>query len=174
MAEMSLSPEEFLSKLLADEHADVLREGLAWLVRELMESEVAAQAGVALHEKSPQRLARRNGYRERLWQTRVGDLELAIPRLRSGNFFPSFLEPRSRSEHALVAAQALVAEARGDYDVAATGCAAAAHWHDFGMPYEEAQALLGKGAAWWRRAERWRRQRRSWDGVRVLLCVRAP
>ena len=103
MAEMSLSPEEFLSKLLTDEHADVLREGLAWLVRELMESEVASQAGAALHEKSPQRLARRNGYRERLWQTRVGDLDLAIPRLRSGSYFPSFLEPRSRSEQALVA-----------------------------------------------------------------------
>ena len=103
MAETSLSPEEFLSKLLADEHADVLREGLAWFVRELMESEVAGQAGAALHEKSPQRLARRNGYRERLWQTRVGDLELAIPRLRSGSYFPSFLEPRTRSEQALVA-----------------------------------------------------------------------
>ena len=108
MAETSLSPEEFLSKLLADEHADVLREGLAWFVGELMESEVASQAGAALHEKSPQRLARRNGYRERLWQTRVGDLELAIPRLRSGSYFPSFLEPRRRSEQALVA---VVAEA---------------------------------------------------------------
>lgn len=85
MAEMSLSPEEFLSKLLTDEHADVLREGLAWLVRELMESEVASQAGAALHEKSPQRLARRNGYRERLRQTRIGDLDLAIPRLRGGS-----------------------------------------------------------------------------------------
>lgn len=103
MAETSLSPEEFLGKLLADEHADVLREGLAWLVRELMESEVAAQAGAARNEKNPQRLARRNGYRERLWQTRVGDLDLAIPRLRSGSYFPSFLEPRTRSEQVLVA-----------------------------------------------------------------------
>jgi putative transposase len=92
MAETSLSPEEFLSKFLSDEHADVLREGLAWLVRELMESEVAGQTGAALHEKGPQRLTRRNGYRERLWQTHVGDLDLAIPRLRSGSYFLSFLE----------------------------------------------------------------------------------
>ena len=68
-----------------------------------MESEIAVQAGAALHEKSPQPLARRNGYRERLWQTHAGEIELAIPRLRSGSYFPSFLEPRSRSEKALVA-----------------------------------------------------------------------
>jgi len=89
--------------MLADEHTDVLREGLGWLVGELMESEIAVQAGAALHEKSPQPLARRNGYRERLWQTRLGALEPAIPRPRAGTYFPSFLEPRTRSEQALVA-----------------------------------------------------------------------
>jgi putative transposase len=103
MAESSLSLEQLLGKLLADEHADLLREGLAWLVHELMEAEVSEQIGAGLHEKAPERLTHRNGYRERGWNTRVGEIELAIPRLRSGSYLPSFLEPRSRSEQALVA-----------------------------------------------------------------------
>ena len=88
---------------MGDEHADVLRETLAWFVGELMEAEVTQQIGAGLHEKSPERITHRNGYRERSWQTRAGEVELAIPRLRSGSYFPSFLEPRSRSEKALVA-----------------------------------------------------------------------
>ncbi len=103
MAETSLSLEELLRKLMGEEHADVLRESLAFFVRELMEAEVAGQIGAGLHEKSPTRLTHRNGYRERSWNTRAGEIELAIPRLRSGSYFPSFLEPRSRSEQALVA-----------------------------------------------------------------------
>lgn len=103
MAETSLSLDELVRKLMGDEHADVLRETLAWFVRELMEAEVAEQIGAGLHEKSPERTTHRNGYRERAWQTRAGEIELAIPRLRSGSYFPSFLEPRSRSEKALVA-----------------------------------------------------------------------
>jgi putative transposase len=103
MAEKSMSLDELVRKLMGDDHADVLRESLAWFVRELMEVEVATQIGADLHEKSPERTTHRNGYRERLWQTRAGSVELAIPRLRSGSYFPSFLEPRSRSEKALVA-----------------------------------------------------------------------
>jgi putative transposase len=103
MAETSLSLEQLLGKLLADEHADLLREGFAWLASELMEAEVSARIGAGLHEKAPERLTHRNGYRERGWNTRVGEIELAIPRLRAGSYFPSFLEPRSRSEQALVA-----------------------------------------------------------------------
>ena len=103
MAETSLSLEQLLGKLLTDEHADLLREGLAWLVHELMEAEVTEQIGAGLNEKTPERLTHRNGYRERGWNTRVGEIELAIPRLRSGSYLPSFLEPRSRSEQALVA-----------------------------------------------------------------------
>ena len=60
-------------------------------------------ADTGLHEKSPERTTHRNGYRERGWQTRAGEITLAIPRLRAGSYFPSFLEPRSRSEKALVA-----------------------------------------------------------------------
>jgi putative transposase len=103
MAETSLSLDELLHKLMGDEHADVLRDGLAFFVRELMEAEVSEKIGAGLHEKAPERLAHRNGYRERGWNTRVGEIELVIPRLRSGSYFPSFLEPRSRSEQALVA-----------------------------------------------------------------------
>ena len=103
MAETSMSLDELVRKLMGDEHADVLRESLAWFVRELTETEVAAQIGAGRHEKSPERTTHRNGYRERAWQTRAGEIELAIPRLRSGSYFPSFLEPRGRSEQALVA-----------------------------------------------------------------------
>ena len=59
----------------------------------------AAQLG----ERTPARLTHRNGYRARAWDTRVGELELHIPRLRTGSYFPSFLEPRRRGEQALVA-----------------------------------------------------------------------
>jgi transposase-like protein len=103
MAEKSMSLDELVRKLMGDDHADVLRESLAWFVRELMEVEVATQIGADLHEKSAERTTHRNGYRERTWQTRAGEVELAIPRLRCGTYFPSFLEPRSRSEKALVA-----------------------------------------------------------------------
>ena len=103
MAEKSMSLDELVRKLMGDEHADVLRETLAWFVGELMEAEVAEQIGAVRHEKSAERVTHRNGYRERTWQTRAGEIELAIPRLRSGSYFPSFLEPRSRSEKALVA-----------------------------------------------------------------------
>jgi transposase-like protein len=103
MADKSMSLDELVRKLLGSDHADVLRETLAWFVGELMEAEVAGQIGAGLHEKVPERTTHRNGYRDRLWRTRAGEIELAIPRLRSGSYFPSFLEPRSRSEQALVA-----------------------------------------------------------------------
>ena len=103
MAETSLSLDELVRKLMGDDHADLLRETLSWFVGELMEAEVTAQIGAAPHERSPERTTHRNGYRERLWATPAGEIELAIPRLRSGSYFPSFLEPRSRSEQALVA-----------------------------------------------------------------------
>jgi transposase-like protein len=94
---------QLANKLLVDEHPDVLRESAAWMAAELMEAEVAAQIGAELGERTPERVAYRNGYRPRTWDTRVGELELAIPRLRQGSYFPSFLEPRRRAEQALVA-----------------------------------------------------------------------
>jgi putative transposase len=94
---------QVVDKLMSSEHVDVVRESVAWLVGELMEAEVAAQIGAELGEVSPERVTHRNGYRPRPWQTRAGEIELAIPKLRSGSYFPSFLEPRRRSEQALVA-----------------------------------------------------------------------
>jgi transposase-like protein len=82
---------------------DVLRESLAWVVQQLMEAEVSQLIGAAHGERVPEeRLTHRNGYRSRTWSTRAGELELAIPKIRRGSYFPSFLEPRKRSEQALV------------------------------------------------------------------------
>jgi putative transposase len=94
---------QLANKLLVDEYPDVLRESAAWMAAELMEAEVAAQIGAELGQRTPERVTHRNGYRPRDWDTRVGELELAIPRLRHGSYFPSFLEPRRRAEQALVA-----------------------------------------------------------------------
>src|SRR5436190_23358243 len=91
-----------VDKLMSSEHVDVVRESVAWLVGELMEAEVAGQIGAELGEVAPDRVTHRNGYRPRAWQTRAGEIELAIPKLRAGSYFPSFLEPRKRSEQALV------------------------------------------------------------------------
>ena len=98
-----MSVGELVGKVLADEHVDLLRQAVVWLAQELMEAEVTAAAGAGYGERSGERVARRNGYRQRAWDTRVGSLELAIPKLRQGSYFPSFLEPRRRSEQALVA-----------------------------------------------------------------------
>src|ERR1700733_14243443 len=105
MAEgQSLTAREAVREELASEHADVLRESVALMVREIMELEVAQLAGAELGESAPdRRQAQRNGYRERRWDTRVGEIELQIPRLRTGSILPSFLGPRRRAVHGLVA-----------------------------------------------------------------------
>jgi transposase-like protein len=91
-------------KVLTDEHADLVREAVGFLCQQLMEAEVSAQIGAAHGERAPDvRTTHRNGYRERRWDTRAGTIDLFIPKLRSGSYFPSFLEPRTRSEEALVA-----------------------------------------------------------------------
>jgi transposase-like protein len=83
---------------------DFVREAVVLVARELMESEIAGEIGAELGEVSPDRVTHRNGYRPRAWETRVGELELLIPRKRQGPaYFPSFLEPRRRSEQAIVA-----------------------------------------------------------------------
>jgi putative transposase len=94
---------QLVDKLMSSEHADVVRESVAFVCRELMEREVAAQIGAGHGEVAPARATHRNGYRPRAWSTRAGEIELAIPKLRQGSYFPSFLEPRRRSEQALVA-----------------------------------------------------------------------
>jgi putative transposase len=83
--------------------ADLLREMIGYAAERLMELEVGALTGAAYGEKTPERLAQRNGYRERDWHTRAGTVELRIPRLRTGSYFPGFLEPRRLAEKALTA-----------------------------------------------------------------------
>lgn len=104
MAEsQSMTTPEVVAKTLIAEHGDFLREAVAMVAAELMEAEISAQIGAGRSERSPDRATHRNGYRERLWETRVGEIELAVPRKRSGEaYFPSFLEPRRPCEQAIV------------------------------------------------------------------------
>src|SRR3954470_74847 len=98
-----MTVEEVVRGLLEDEHADVLRESLRWLVAQLMEIEVSELIGAEHGERRPDdRVTQRNGYRPRRWDTRAGEIELQIPKIRQGSYFPSFLQPRKRSEQALV------------------------------------------------------------------------
>lgn len=83
--------------------ADLLREMIGYGAQRLMELEVSARTGAGHGEKNPERLAQRNGYRDRDWHTRAGTVELRIPKLRKGAYFPSFLEPRRLTEKALMA-----------------------------------------------------------------------
>jgi transposase-like protein len=92
-----------MGQVLAGPEGDFLRRALEHLLRQVMEAEVTAQVGAALHERSDDRMTWRNGYRPRTWETRVGPMLLEIPKLRQGTYFPSFLEPRKRSERALLA-----------------------------------------------------------------------
>lgn len=82
---------------------DLLRQLAETVLAQLMEFEVAQRTGAERHARSEERQTYRNGYRERTLDTRLGTLELAIPKLRNGSYFPSFLEPRRLSERALVA-----------------------------------------------------------------------
>lgn len=83
---------------------DLVREMLAFAADRLMDAEVQARTGAAHGERDPAaRLVQRNGYRERGWDTRAGRIDLEIPRLRKGSYFPSFLEPRRTAEKALTA-----------------------------------------------------------------------
>jgi transposase-like protein len=100
---LSMALTELLRKAEAEPDLDTLREGVRVLTQALMELEVAQHLGAERYQRSPERQGERNGYRERTWDTRVGSLELRVPRVRDGSFFPSLLQPRKRAERALVA-----------------------------------------------------------------------
>ena len=99
-----MTVEEVVRKVLLDEHADVVREAVKAVCAEVMELEVSELIGAEHGERRPQdRATHRNGYRARRWDTRAGEIELQIPKIRRGSYFPSILEPRRRSEQALLA-----------------------------------------------------------------------
>jgi putative transposase len=83
--------------------ADLLREMIGFTAQRLMELEIEGLTGAAHGERSPERINQRNGYRDRLWETRAGTVDLRIPKLRKGSYFPGFLEPRRLAEKALAA-----------------------------------------------------------------------
>jgi transposase-like protein len=104
MADDSMALLESVRKAIEEGDGDFLRETVHLLAQGVMEAEVTELTGVPKGERAPdRRLTQRNGYRERRWDTRVGTIDLAIPRVRDGNYFPSLLEPRRRAERALLA-----------------------------------------------------------------------
>jgi putative transposase len=90
-----------LRKAQMEHDADFLKEGVRVLSEALMEMEVEQHIGAARYERSARRTGQRNGYRERSWDTRVGTVELKVPRVRDSSYFPSLLEPRRKAERAL-------------------------------------------------------------------------
>src|SRR5947199_3887235 len=94
---------EVVRDVLRDEHGDVIRESVKAVAQELMEAEISELIGAQLGERTEDRATHRNGYRPRRWDTRAGGIELQIPKIRQGSYFPTFLQPRKRSEQALVA-----------------------------------------------------------------------
>jgi transposase-like protein len=103
MADDSMPLLETLRKLSAGGDIDLLREGVRLLAQEIMEAEVTEITGVAKGERDPEhRQTHRNGYRGRRWDTRVGTIELDVPRVRDGGYLPSLLEPRRRAERAML------------------------------------------------------------------------
>lgn len=103
MTDPTIALKEYLINIGMDEDADFLKEGLQLLSQMLMELEVEKETGAEKHERTKDRRNYRNGYRPRTWETRVGEIELNIPKLRKGSYFPSLLEPRKPAEKALLA-----------------------------------------------------------------------
>lgn len=100
--EYRMALEGLLRKAEMEGDADFLREGVRVMSQALMELEVSQHLGAERHERTPERTGQRNGYRPRDWDTRVGTIELKVPRVRDGSFYPAMLDPRKRAERALV------------------------------------------------------------------------
>ena len=101
--ELRIGLQELLRKAQVEHDADFLRESVRTMSQALMELEVEEHVGASRHERTAERSGQRNGYRNRSWDTRVGTVELEIPRVRDGSYFPSLLEPRRKAERALSA-----------------------------------------------------------------------
>lgn len=100
MTKTSMALAEFAEK---GAEGDIVRELLSHVAQRLMEFEIEQRCGAAYGERTGDRENSRNGYRERLWETRAGSVDLKIPKLRRSSYFPGFLEPRRTAEKALVA-----------------------------------------------------------------------
>jgi putative transposase len=103
MTDPTIALLEYLRKIGLDQDKDFLHESIRLMSQLLMELEVENKVGAAKHQRRAERTNHRNGYRERVWATRVGEIQLRIPKLRTGSYFPSLLEPRRRAEKALLA-----------------------------------------------------------------------
>jgi transposase-like protein len=104
MAEDRMALLDMLRKATAAGDTDFLREGVRVLAQAVMETEVSELTGLPHGERDPERrLTHRNGYRDRRWDTRVGTIDLAVPRVRDGSYLPSLFDPRRRTERALLA-----------------------------------------------------------------------
>ena len=103
MADPTMALMEYLRKVGLEPDEGFLQEGLRQLTQTVMELEAAEQIGAGRYERTPERKTYRNGHRQRVWETRVGEIPLRIPKVRDGSYFPSLLEPRRRSEKALLA-----------------------------------------------------------------------
>lgn len=101
--ELRIGLSGLLRKAQMEGDAEFLKEGVRALSQALMEMEVEEHIGAARHERTPGRKGQRNGCRQRIWDTRVGAVELSVPRVRDSSYFPSLLEPRRRAERALSA-----------------------------------------------------------------------
>jgi putative transposase len=94
---------DLFDALRSGEMTDTIRRSLEWILQQLIEAEAAAVIGARPHERTDARTAQRNGHRPRLLSTAAGDVELKIPKLRTGSFFPNLLERRRRIDRALFA-----------------------------------------------------------------------
>lgn len=100
MTEPTIALKQYLINIGLEEDADFLGQGIQLLSQMLMELEVDQQVGASKHERTAERKNYRNGHRQRTWKTRVGEIDLAIPKLRKGSYYPSLLEPRRPTEKA--------------------------------------------------------------------------
>lgn len=103
MTDPTMALLDYLGKFGLQLDDDLIREGVRAVIQAVIEAEVTRRIGAKPYERSPERVTQRNGYRERPYVTRVGEVTLLVPKLREGSYFPSFLEPRRRAEKALLA-----------------------------------------------------------------------
>ena len=103
MTNPTIALKQYLSNIGLDGDADFLHDSILLMTKILIELEAEEQIGAEKRERTSMSNKHHNGYRPRSWETRVGEIDLRIPKLRKGSFYPSLLEPRRRSEKALLA-----------------------------------------------------------------------